>query len=335
MLGDRFLGVVDIRGVYDFKSHLDHVRPASADKDIKLQFSTELHARGGKIMVRTKSSVSARVPWSKRYQMMPYRGHEQHIPAPEEEPLTMPSKEYKVCTHTHTHIHITHHTHHTHTHTPKEWDSIRYKLLKFYNYKFEHHVVVPDKDREEMLHFLNVGPSLCRAPAWIQWDKIAPTSGAPDHESPKRPTQKPVRKRKSVWRPFLAPRAKKGKRSRTKTARNSRADDDNAPPRADDDNAPSPAVVAESQTGVRSSDDSENLPVSAMLSRARAVFPFPIGTFVAVEFDAGIFRGNITKHFPGEDSCLVTFDDGDAGEYDAGQITYAVALYKREFPEYE
>ena len=115
VLGDRFLGVVDIRGVYDFKTHLDHVRPKSADKDIKLQFCTELHASGGKITVRSKKSVSASVPWSKRYQMMPYRGHEQHIPAPDEEPITMPANEYKVDTqHTHTRAR-TQYVLHTHT----------------------------------------------------------------------------------------------------------------------------------------------------------------------------------------------------------------------------
>ena len=64
-------------------------------------------------------------------------------------------------------------------------------------------------------------------------------------------------------------------------------------------------------------------------------FPYPLGTMVAVQFDAGIFVGNITKLYPGEDSCMVTFTDGDKQDYDAGQIQYAMQLYEREFPPEE
>lgn len=66
-----------------------------------------------------------------------------------------------------------------------------------------------------------------------------------------------------------------------------------------------------------------------------AAFPYPVGTKVAVAFDVGTFAGTIIEHYPGEDSCLVQFTDGDKGEYDAGQIEYAMQLHAREFPAEE
>ena len=61
-------------------------------------------------------------------------------------------------------------------------------------------------------------------------------------------------------------------------------------------------------------------------------FPYPLGTWVAVEFgEDGVFAGTVTKIYPGEDLCEVTFSDGDKEDYDADQICYATQLYKREF----
>lgn len=80
-----------------------------------------------------------------------------------------------------------------------------------------------------------------------------------------------------------------------------------------------------------SDEDSDDVPLSEKFPGAQKPFPYALGTWVAVEFDAGLFAGRVTKLYPGEDSCMVEFTDGDKEDYDAEQIQYAKELYDREF----
>ena len=63
-----------------------------------------------------------------------------------------------------------------------------------------------------------------------------------------------------------------------------------------------------------------------------AEFPFPVGTWVAFEFDDGTYPGIIQKVWHA-DLCRVDFADGDKADYDADEITYAEQLYRRDFAE--
>lgn len=84
-----------------------------------------------------------------------------------------------------------------------------------------------------------------------------------------------------------------------------------------------------------SEEDSDDVVLSKKFPGAVKPFPYPVGTMVAVEFKDGIYCGQITKLYPGEDSCLVVFTDGDKADYDADEIQYAKELYEREFPPEE
>ena len=59
------------------------------------------------------------------------------------------------------------------------------------------------------------------------------------------------------------------------------------------------------------------------------MFPFPIGTRVAVKFSGTTYFGLITKILTDPVTCLVVFEDGDRAEYDEDEVREAVALYKK------
>ena len=66
---------------------------------------------------------------------------------------------------------------------------------------------------------------------------------------------------------------------------------------------------------------------------ATQVFPFPMGTKVAMHFPShGLFEGEITRLYPEDpDLCQVTYTDGDTQDLDAEETEYAVQLHAREF----
>ena len=125
-------------------------RPSSADEDIQLQFSMQLRARAdGTIDVRSKAAVSARVPWSSSYQIMPHpRVPETVLPASTQVPALAPSKSW-----------------------PKFRKKVVPCLKKFYSRSYRHPVHIPPEERQEMLRFLRSGPASPSAPAWIDWSR--------------------------------------------------------------------------------------------------------------------------------------------------------------------
>ena len=206
VFGDRLQEVVDIRGVHDWKTMMRDLRPRSADEDIQQQFRLELTARAdASIDVRSKSAVSARVPWSPRFKILPFPGvSETVLPASTQAPTLAP---------------------------PKPWTDLKAKVVpclkRFYSRAYRHPVHIPPEEREEMLQFLQNGPAQPSAPAWIDWSRGIPESEAdaaavdadvpfpvPDQsEAPatgpdeRAPTSGPAEiRRKKEYHPFLAPR---------------------------------------------------------------------------------------------------------------------------------
>jgi len=51
---------------------------------------------------------------------------------------------------------------------------------------------------------------------------------------------------------------------------------------------------------------------------------------IAKNFDAGLFFGTITKHYPKHDVWFVEYDDGDEEEFDADELDVALRLYKKK-----
>lgn len=51
---------------------------------------------------------------------------------------------------------------------------------------------------------------------------------------------------------------------------------------------------------------------------------------IAKNFDAGLFFGTITKHYPKHDVWFVEYDDGDEEEFDADELDAALRLYKKK-----
>ena len=78
--------------------------------------------------------------------------------------------------------------------------------------------------------------------------------------------------------------------------------------------------------------DSDDEPLSTMLAKTTGPFRYPLGTWVAFAFGGETYAGTITKIYPGEDLCQVTFSDGDQGEYDSDEIQYAMGLHAVTFP---
>ena len=171
-----------------------NLRPRSADEDIQLQFRLELTARAdASIDVRSKSAVSARVPWSPRFKLLPFPGvSERVLPASTQAPTLAPSK---------------------------SWPEFKAKVVpclqRFYSRAYRHPVHIPPEEGEEMLQFLKNGPAPPSAPAWIDWSRDIPQSEAdaaavdapasgPDERAP---TSGPAEiRRKKEYHPFLAPR---------------------------------------------------------------------------------------------------------------------------------
>ena len=79
------------------------------------------------------------------------------------------------------------------------------------------------------------------------------------------------------------------------------------------------------------SEDSEDVVLSKKFPGAVKPFPYPVDTWVAVQFGDDYFAGQITKLYPGQDLCHVVFTDGDEADYEADEITYASQLYKQQF----
>jgi len=326
LFGNRLEEVVDIRGVHDWYEHVKGCRPPSADEDIQLQFSMQFEVREGSvIMVRSKSSVSAKVHWGQWYQMMPHPLlGESVLPSKLEVPETA---------------------------TPKPWTQFSEKIVpcltKFYKRQFRHPVHIPENEQQEMLSFLRDGPPPPSAPAWISWthDDTADVHVVPPSpvQSPPVPASCPAVRRQKVWRPFLAPRenpsGKKCKCGSTthlrvnhrdcplnpKRARSDGDDDTETPPPSRSRiNASAPASTA--STVVDSNDDNSSGPDDVVSTDAP--FPYPVGTKIAVEFTDEIYTGKIIKLYPGQDLCQVVFEDGDQAEYDAEEIQYANELYE-------
>lgn len=157
LFGNRLAEVVDIRGVYDWKNLLLNCRPRSADEDIQLQFSLQLRARADTtIEVRSKASVSASVPWSPWYQMMPHpQVDEAILPARDQVPSLAQSKAW-----------------------PQFNSQVVPCLKRFYSRSYKHPVAIPPEERQEMLRFLRRGPDPPSAPEWIDW-----TRGMSDNEA--------------------------------------------------------------------------------------------------------------------------------------------------------
>lgn len=195
---DQMEEVVDIRGVHDWYNLMLGCRPRSADEDIQLQYSLQLRARADTtIDVRSKSAVSARVPWSAWHQIMPHpRLPETVLPTSDQEPDLAPSKSW-----------------------PQFKEQIVPCLKKFYSRSYRHPVHIPPEERHEMMQFLRRGPPPASAPAWIDWDNNADddmqSESADDsaadndqRETARVPFSGPasIQSKKKNWKPFLAPR---------------------------------------------------------------------------------------------------------------------------------
>ena len=182
ILGTRLKGVVDIRGVHDFKSLLRCCRPCSADEDLQTQFSLQLQVRHDfTIDVRSKRAVSAKVSWGPWNKMMPHPDIlETDLPHRDDVPGMQ---------------------------SPKEWvdfeDKIVPKLSEFYKREFNHPVAIPDVDKTEMLAFLQNGPVTASAPNWIDWDTRVEVPHPAVLETPAVVMSAPEPTRKKAWKPFL------------------------------------------------------------------------------------------------------------------------------------
>ena len=95
------------------------------------------------------------------------------------------------------------------------------------------------------------------------------------------------------------------------------------------------AAGAEESEDSEDSEDSDDVPLSKKFPGAVKPFPYPLGTWVAVEFGENTFPGTITKVYPGENLCEVVFTDGDKADYEADQITYAKQLFEAKFRPWE
>ena len=290
-------GMQEIRAVYDWKTFLRHLRPMSADKGVKLQFSFQLKVTDNEtVHVRTKSAVSAAVPFSAWYQMLPH---------PDKPDAAMPHRDDAPP-----------------TDIPKKWsdfdDKIVPRLLAFYNHSFHHPCHIPFPDQKEMIQFLTDGPTATNPPEWVHWDTCE-ASNAEEEAPPAVPTTTvPAPRRKGPqWRPFLKPRVntngktcKCGSRTHSKITHHACPLNPERGPRDQDEDA-----------------DAEDM--------AGEEFPYAIGTWVAFEFPEGMFAGTITHVYERENLCQVKFTDGDQADYDADEICYAKQLYEHNFPDEE
>lgn len=297
-MGSRLRGITSIRGVYNFMEHLRNVRPRTADRDIKLQFSLQLRSSedGTEIVVRSKFHVSVRVPFGPWNTMLPHRSRPHAIPAPENVPPTMESKEWSEFT-----------------------EDIAPTLLKFYKGELRHPVHIPEAVRAEMVQFLTQGPPPPVPPEWIVWGVPVESTGEVPAAVVTAPVATPV-VRDPVHRPFLQPRRTQRRACRCGSLTHRRVTHRSCPLNPNRANTASSTTVAPTASATETADGSSS-----------SSFPFPVGTWVAFEFDDGVYPGIIKKHYEGEDLCQVQFTDGDTADYDGDEIHYAAQLHQRDF----
>jgi len=149
ILDERFAGITKIRGVWDFKTFLQHIRPVAASKGIQTKFSLQFQVAedGSKIMCRHKGAVDVRVQFGPWQVMLPHPKRPDAIPHRDAVPPVCEAREW-----------------------PEFEAWIVPTLRMFYNDEFEHPVHIPDADKEEMLAFLTRGPDPPAPPGWIAWD---------------------------------------------------------------------------------------------------------------------------------------------------------------------
>ena len=322
--------------MYDWNKFLRGVRPKSADRDLQVQFSLQFQVQDDAIQIRTKGAVSAQVKFGPWVQILPHPGAPTSgLPHRDTTPAVAPVKPW-----------------------PEFTDKIAPLLLSFYRNEFQHPVHFESDECDEMISFLSHGPPPPTPPVWIDWN-VAPVQTTPAVPVPAPAPIAAVRRRGRLWKPFLQPRSNAGNKkcrcgssthlkvthmscplnpSRTTTPNEAdastpnEADADASTPNEADADASTPSE-ADVSTPSDSSDEDILLSELAPKKQSTCAFPFRIGTFVAFEFPQGIFVGHITKLYPGEDLCQVTFTDGDIGDYDTDEILYATQLYEREFPE--
>lgn len=191
ILGPRFGGVTNIRAVYDFKNHLRGVRPRSADRHIKLQYSLQfkISEDDSTVHVRSKEAINLQVDFDAWRQFLPHPGRPEAIPYRDVVP--------DAC-------------------APKDWtefeEEIVPSLSKFYNNSFRHPVHIPETDRTEMLQFFEDGPEAPILPEWISWVN----SVATENEEDTQPQPVAVSSAadpdgggggESVWKPFCQSRS--------------------------------------------------------------------------------------------------------------------------------
>ena len=71
MLGDRLIGIPELRAVYDFDVFLRGYRPKTVDRDITVQYRLVFEVREGEIFTRTKGGVRTGAPWGPWAKMLP------------------------------------------------------------------------------------------------------------------------------------------------------------------------------------------------------------------------------------------------------------------------
>lgn len=342
ILGSRLTGVSNIRGVYDWKSFLRGVRPRTADKDIQLQYSLQFKATedASAILVRSKDAVDLNVAFGPWNQILPNPQRPNAIPRCGDIP--------PVC-------------------EPKDWfefnEEIVPSLTKFYNEEFQHPVHIPVAEKEEMLQFLTHGPDPHDPPAWLGWDDVeVETQEVPPDAPLVAAAAENRRRRQPLWRPFLQPRRQRTcacgshthqrtthrdcpmNRSRVPIANHPRRVQPpatNPSPHAAAQTTPPPPDVEAPTNNVsphvklpahQPPNATTNSPSNCVSTSATTQqFPFAVGTWVAFEFDSGLYAGQITQVYHEDNECKVVFTDGDTADYDADEIHYAQQLYQRHF----
>ena len=320
ILGKRLAGVTYIRGVYDFKAHLHRVRPRAADRGIQTQFGLQFRLCDDEsaVMVRSKNACSLWVEFGPWIQMLPHRSRPDAVPDRDVVPPVLELKEWEDF--------------------PKV---IAPSLSRFYKEKFCHPVHIPVEIKDEMLLVLSSGPGPATPLPWIEWGDppAAGTSTAlPPSDSGSgaaAAAREPRGRRRAVWGPFLAPRMNAIPPVATASAETSNtqvtsasAETILAPPRTSGlpPVATASAETASTQVATASAVQDKDA------NKSTEPFPYPVGPWVAVDFrDAGLYAGQIAEIYDGYDLCRVEFTDGDAGDYEADEITYAVQLYERDF----
>lgn len=346
ILGDRYVDITEIRAVYNWRKFFAKVRPRSADRDLKLQFSVQMESTpDASIRVRTSAAVSAKVRFGPWQTMMPHPDvPASDLPGRDDVPDVVEAKEW-----------------------PEFEEKISPNLLKFYRHQYQHPVHIPVQERDEMIQFLVEGPSPATPPSLMVWEETPPpatttaTTATAAQEGPPPPTTTATattahrggpappttttdnaniytsRRRGAVWKPFLQPRVnadgktcKCGSRTHLKITHascpmNPRRKKQTVGDRDSNDDSSS-----------EDSSSDEDILLSQLKPKTKPKkFPYPIGTSVCVSFTAGLYVGSITKLFHDEGLCQVQFTDGDVADYDADEITYAKQLYDREFPPEE